>query len=232
MWKIFSFELRYRSGTLLHILVTSLLFFWLLSSNWLLTGEVKSRINSGNLFFVFMLICMGIHLIINTWSREYRNRRVLPLPVSLPSVALARLSVQLFIWAFLLAIYISFGLISPLFRLEGNTLTLMVGQTGTVLVAVALIQFWRDLVLPIKNSSVKGLIPKNISRLLSFFIPLVLNLMAMIQVILIFYCTAKSQNLLTRVWLNPAVAWSVTLLGIALCGFSLLAFAKKRSYLN
>lgn len=231
MWKIIKSELLYQANYLFYIFFSSLLVFSLLSFNWLFTARVKNKINIGNLFFIYMLVCIATILITSTWSREHRNRRILILPLSLRSIALARISVQIFFWIFLLGLFFIYSLLSPYFSLPKKTLALLTGQTGVVLIFIALIFFWRDMVLPIKNSTGNIMIEKTVCRLLNALILLLFNLLAMTQLILVVYCTIDRENLLTWIWLNNTVAWSLLLLGAVLIVLSVFVFEKKRSYL-
>lgn len=232
MWKIIKSELHYQASNLFYISFSSLLVFSLLSFNWLFSAEFKRNINIGNLFFIFMLICIFTILIINTWSREHRNRLVLQLPLSLRSISLARISIQIFFWIVLLGLFFIYSLLSPYFRVPGKTLTLLTGQTGIVLISFALISFWRDMVLPIKSSTGKAPVEKTISLILNVLSPLFLNILGLMQLVLIVQCSIGRENLLTRIWLNHAVAWSVLLLGLILSVLSVLVFEKKRTYLD
>jgi len=232
MWKVIKSEISYRVNTLIWVVLSSMAVYFLISSNWIFNKTVQRQFNLGLIFLIYMLIVFAVVLILKAWSRENRDRQLLLLPISLRSIGLIRIFLDIVQWLILISLFLIFALISDHFRLNLSAWYLLAMVTGCVLVVISMAFFWRDLVIPVKNRSSNLLIDRILSLAMNFLIPGFFYILGVIQLMLIIQDLKHEKSVLTQVFFNPTVSMAILLTGILLVISSIIFFEKRTSYLK
>lgn len=232
MWKILKSEISYRIGTFAWILIASLAFYFFITGPWLFGQSQQQPVNRSFFFLIFMLIVLGIYLILKSWSRENRDRQLTLLPIPLRSIGLVRIFLDVFLWLMLIVLLLFYSLLSPKFLLTQSFCLVLVLTSGSVLIAIALASFWRDVVMQIKNRGANPPADKILAGSLNFLIPGFFNLFAFMHLMMIIFAMKQEKNILTQLFANPLIILCVTVLGVLLNGLLIFLFSKQVSQIR
>ncbi len=232
MWKILKSEISYRIGTFTWILIASLALYFFITGSWLFGQSQQQPVNRGFFFLIFMLIVLGIYLILKSWSRENRDRQLMLLPIPLRSIGLVRILLDVFLWLMLIVLLLFYSLLSPKFHLTPGLCLALVLTSGSVLIAIALASFWRDVVMQIKNRGANPPADKILAGSLNFLIPGFFNLFAFMHLMMIIFAMKQEKNILTQLFANPLIILCVTVLGVLLNGLLIFLFSKQVSQIR
>ncbi len=232
MWKILKSEISYRIGTLVWISIASIVFTFFITRPWLFGQSQRQPADHSFFFLLFMLTVQGIYLILKSWSRENRDRQLMMLPIRLSSIGMVRILLDVFLWLLLIALLFFYSLISPKFHLTPGLCLVLVLTSGSVLIAIALASFWRDVVMRIKNRGANPPADKILAGSLNFLIPGFFNLFAFMHLMMIIFALKQENNILTQLFKDPLFILSVTVIGFLLNGVLIFLFSKQVSQIR
>lgn len=230
MWKLLKAEIGYRKEIFLLIFLSSIPVFILLTNLRVLDENIEPGKNIAFIFQFYMLCCIFVTVIYNPWIREKRNRRLVPLPVSIRKIGLARAAAEIAYWLFLIILFVAAGLLSKKFVLNGHALLALLGQTGVLLIAYSLACFFLDMILPIDSSGSGSLIERGAAFVLKLLLPLEVFLLLIIQSAAIVSANQGKRGIFYRVFQTGWGAAAVLFLGLVLFVCCLFLFERRRTY--
>lgn len=232
MWQLIRFELAYRAVNYAGMMVSCWATYILFSSPLLFDAHFRQQSYPGYLFVIFMMILLTVYLLMKAWSRENRDRHLLILPINLRTVGVVRIMLDVMTWISMLALLLLFSSFSVCFRVTGKIRILLLLTTGFAFTAVSLFSILRDLVLPLRDGAGHSLMDRIIAHLLVVLIPVVLNLHGFLVLFLTVNGLRGQISPLTVFLLNPLVAGTALLIGVAMLMLGVVVFEKRNSYLS
>ena len=145
MWQLLKSEWNYHRMILLFLITVSMLNFLSIQLYPLYVGKPIIEANAGiisvgNLYFYFIMVLLSLS------SRSNRSRHLLSLPVPLWTIGFLRLFFYMSYWIFLVLIYLSFTQISNHYQLNNTTRSILVSQTGIILIVYSTFFIGRDFI--------------------------------------------------------------------------------------
>jgi hypothetical protein len=235
MWRILKAEIAYRKDIFLLIVLSSIIAYIALLSFYKKNWPDK---NIGFFFLVYMFFCIAATVIYNPWVKEKRNRLLVPLPVSIRQIGMARITVEMIYWLALIALFFVYGLISKTFIVNRNTLLALYAQTGIIFIGYSLACFFVDMILPYDTRGFSGLrglnsiIEKIIRTILRVLLPAQVFLLFTIQFIGASRSYFHRNDIYYQLFQTGAGASVLFFPGLILLILSIFIFEQRKSYLE
>jgi hypothetical protein len=232
MWKLIKAEIAYRAEIFLLIFLSSILVLFVLIAHYKKNWPGK---NIAFIFLGYMFFCILITVVFNPWRKEQRNRRLIPLPVSIRQIGTARITVEIIYWLALTALFFIYAFISKTFSVNINSLLALMAQTGLVLIGYSLACFFLDRVSDTDTGGPNrfdSIIEKILRSTLKFLLPAQIFLLTVIQLIGIKNCYFENKDIYYRIFRTLTGASILFFPGLILLILSIYVFEHRKSYIE